>query len=131
MSYFRSGYFDLPCLALLIKINMDESSFTKELNKYKVIRSADYCRPRSTKNKVELKNVSNTLEKRNKNIDSVAVEEKGPINSDNFWEIFSAANCSILTAAESIKFIEALKQEHDTIKNKVNLYDLEQIASCL
>jgi hypothetical protein len=87
-------------------LEMDEATFQKELVKYKVIRGPDYCKAH-IKNKVVTKPSSAAplaLTSQSK--------EKAPVinpNESNFWELFSAANSSILTTAESMKFIKSLK----------------------
>lgn len=87
---------------------MDEASFQKELNKYKVVRGADYCKVRASRSRADTKSSprqiqSSQVRERNEAVLSTAV-------GTNFWESMSTANSSVLTTAESIKFIEALRQ---------------------
>jgi hypothetical protein len=87
---------------------MDESTFQKELSKYKVIRGADYYKVRTsnkikTETKVQRNSISTSIP-----LNRDKIESKTTYN-DNFWELISESNSSILTAAESIRFIEALR----------------------
>ena len=87
---------------------MDEGTFQRELSKFKVIRSPDYYRPR-----LKPKPSKNTLvtgpSVSSKETAAVPVIKEASTGENNFWELLSAANTSILTAVESIKFIEAMK----------------------
>lgn len=89
---------------------MDETAFQAELNKYKIIRQPNYYKSRN-RPKVA-KSTASSNSGISTNVIAKEVVSSNIINSNesNFWELFSAANSSILTTAESIKFIEALKK---------------------
>ena len=88
---------------------MDESTFQKELSKYKVVRQPDYYKPRIKNSGIKQSKLSNTASAgKESTSNSVSVTTINP-NESNFWELFSAANSNILTTAESMKFIETLK----------------------
>jgi hypothetical protein len=109
-------------------MTMDDSAFQKELNKYKVVRAADYHRPRLTRSRAEPRTASRvpapTQQSREK--DNLMIAN---VTSGDFWELLSTANATSMTTAESIKFIEAMKLEHSVAKGKVNLNDMELIAA--
>jgi hypothetical protein len=84
---------------------MDEQSFQKELSKYKVVRSSDYYKPK-TRTKVSKQTTVTSANNTKDSVSPVIINT----NESNFWELMSSANTSILTTAESIKFIEALKK---------------------
>ena len=84
---------------------MEEAAFQKELSKYKVIRTPDYYKSRTIKTqRLIAKQITSTPVVKD-TASSIIINS----NESNFWELFSAANASILTTAESIKLIEALK----------------------
>lgn len=87
---------------------MDEATFKKELDKYRIVRPADYCKPRGSKTKSEAR-TSPRLPAPSAPPRHDPVVAAAAIAGSNFWEVLSTANGSILTAAESIKFVEAMK----------------------
>ena len=87
---------------------MDESTFQKELVKYKTIRPPDYYKPKVTATTSTPK--ASTNPKQITTTTQTAPVPSIPVSESNFYELFSAANSSILTSSESIKFIEHLKK---------------------
>jgi hypothetical protein len=87
---------------------MDEATFLKELSKYKVIRSTDYTKPKQKSKAIKSNPAPTIATKENQQSSNPTLPLVNSTES-NFWELLSATNSTILTAAESIKFIEAMK----------------------
>jgi len=106
---------------------MDPSVFQKELGKYRIIRQADYCKSKlKSKSRISTTDTSHS----SKEIVKIAV----PViqsNNDDFWELLSSTNCSVLSPAESIKLIGEVKAEHESVQRKFSLFDLDTIAASI
>jgi hypothetical protein len=108
---------------------MDDSAFQKELNKYKVVRPADFHKPRLMRQRTEPRTAPRTSAPTQQSRERESSQRLANVTSGDFWELLSTANASMMTTAESIKFIEAIKQEHSLAKGKVNLQDMDMIAA--
>lgn len=90
---------------------MDESTFQRELNKYKVVRPADYHKSRTIKAKSDPKSGARPAA-----LTGTApspAPAPTPISRSaevDFWELLSASNSTFMSTADSIKFIEILKE---------------------
>ena len=111
LTYYKSSKFtlhltpDLFSYYIYSLLIMEEAAFQKELSQYKVIRTSDYYKSRTIKTqRLIAKQITSTPVVKD-TASSIIINS----NESNFWELFSAANASILTTAESIKLIEALK----------------------
>ncbi len=101
---------------------MDEATFQKELSKYKVVRPSDYHKSKTAilKAKADLK-----AESRPRPIPTLPPVAKSSNSVEtaadcDFWELLATTNASFLTAEESARFIEALREVSDASKLRLN-----------
>mmetsp|Transcript_17655 Transcript_17655/g.16993 ORF Transcript_17655/g.16993 Transcript_17655/m.16993 type:complete len:108 (+) Transcript_17655:92-415(+) len=106
---------------------MDSSSFARELNKYKIVRLADYKNSRyktqkKSDNKPKLLLAPSTV---------TTIKAADSDKKQDFWGQLESINANTLSETDMKKFIGAVKEEHPSMVSAINLHDLEHIAKLL
>jgi hypothetical protein len=110
---------------------MDEATFQKELAKYKVIRKADHYKIRINTSKNEVKSLKAGVRKDvTKTKTTTTTTNTTTAATNDFWDLL-ANSITNLTVKEKADFIKALKEEHQVVNERINIDDLEAIASSL
>ena len=100
---------------------MNPSEFKRELEKYPVVRRADYMRPRNTRDKSLHKS---ELPKQNTNQVMKSLEEQR-----DWLSLIETASKKIIDRGAHAKFMTELRKEHARVGRLVNLEILEEFAS--
>ena len=105
---------------------MKVEEFKAELSKYEVKRKADHYKVkwnRKTHEKREVRLKEDMLE-------STTIDPSSVASDAGFWEILESASKSIFNNTTDMnQFFNALRTEHNAMSKKINLTDLNALAS--
>jgi hypothetical protein len=110
---------------------IDEEAFNEELKRYRTVRKPDYIKVRLNRKAGDAKSGRKAL---TSSEDLASVDTSSGDTEAGFWEKLESALRSVdgtLTQAEINKFTSSLRHEHGTLAPKLNLSDLDVIASSL
>ena len=105
---------------------MKAEEFKAELNKYELKRKIDHYKVkwnRKTHEKREVLLKEDMLE-------NTTIDPSSVASDAGFWEVLESASKSIFTNTTDMnQFFNALRMEHNAMSKKINLTDLNALAS--